>query len=250
MDANLLKKRYCLEIPDLPDQTGGINVVTVARWDTEHYDGRENGNRVPKIRHLLFFNEIHLPMRLNNRRIDVLISILGPDMSRWHGRKVGLAVGAVVRWGKTEADVVIDIRTHDQATPILPEHQRQPGMQLPAGTGQPRYAANTPAAPAHQGAMVPATPFDARPMGRDNVTKNLMPALAEQGATIDDVYRWLKRYYPDMADQISGKNPEDWPRGVAPPIREFLVKFQASPPGPPSVDPGPYEPVGEDDIHF
>jgi hypothetical protein len=247
MDAHLLKKRYAIDIPDLPDQSGGINVVTIARWDTELYSApNDHGVKEQRERHLLFFNEIRLPLRLNNTRIDVLIAILGPDMSRWPGRKVGLYVGATQSYGQTKAGVLLDIRAHDQAQPILPEHVRRGQLSGGAG-GSPAGGWHRPpqggfATPA---AMLPGAPLDMRPLGPQAKAK-LMDGLVTIGATVPNVEEWIGAHYPHLLPHIQGKDPHWWPYGVGPAIRSFLTSWPNAPveaaPSPAGAAPAPTPP--------
>jgi len=222
MDASRLKTKYRLSYEDLPNQNG-LNIVYITGLDTEEYQIKENGRTVKRVRHLLYFRELKLPLALNNGRIDVISSLHGTETDNWIGKPIGLFVGQVTHYGETKADILIHIRPVGPVTPQIAGNSiaATPSPQLPGET-------------------------DLRPIGEANAQK-FKAALAEQGATVDDAVAWFKREAPDIHSATWDKMLADWPRYVAPSMQRFLREFQSSKAAP--VIAGAGQPP-DDDIPF
>lgn len=244
MDARTLKTRYAIDIEDLPNPQG-MNVVTIAALDWEEFEVKENKKRVTNVRHLLYFAELRLPLRLNNTRVDVLTAMFGQETDHWIGRKVGLYVGAVAEYGETEMKVLLHVQAADHLPAITPERGSR-AAQLPPGAWAGANARAPHGGFAVPAAMLPGAPLDMRPLGPQAKAK-LMDGLVTIGATVPNVEEWIGAYYPHLLPHIQGKDPHWWPYGVGPAIRSFLTSWPNAPveaaPSPAGAAPAPTPPV-------
>lgn len=246
MDASLLKNRYSLDIADLPNPQG-MNVVTIDHIDSEEYFSRED--KQMKWRHKLYLVGFRLPLSLNNSRIDVLMALLGKDTDSWVNRKIGLYVGPVERYGKTEAGVLIHLQACDHLPAIGSTPATGAAANFRASTASGNQFAQQ-VQPQHAPAATQPATFDVRAIGTANADK-FKQALAEQGATLDDVLGWMKDQAFEAWQRCTGTELVDWPRGCAPEMQRFCREWQTwkSKPKPPAGSLA-FKPDPEDDIPF
>lgn len=86
-----LKKKFSLEVSDLPNQQGAT-VVVIEKFDTERYTAVNPETKQPEAmqRHRMFFVGFEHPLRLNNTRVATLEAMFGGDPNDAIGRKVCL----------------------------------------------------------------------------------------------------------------------------------------------------------------
>lgn len=231
-NINDLKSRSKLELADLPDPQG-VNIVKIARFDSEEYQASEGTKKVNKTRWVVYFEGYPLPLRLYNSRLDAISAVLGsPNTEDWYGRKIGLTAGQVTNFGESTLDVVVYPFAVDPNAPA--SRQRTvtvgPGAahnQLPPMTPPPRapLAGALPAGqlPQGQGGQN-ASPTAAGPIGKDSAAKMLW-ALKSRGKTWQDLLDHLKRSGADQGCQ--GVMPYEVPGHVIPWYQQFCRGFPA-----------------------
>lgn len=199
MDIRTAKTKYALEWDDLPNPRS-INPATIISVAIEEYEDTSKGKPVPKKRTNLWFREYDLPLRLNNVRIDILAEMLGPETDNWKDRQIGLLVGKVTSFGETKTSILIHTSPLDLST---------------AG-GRPQLAQGSP--------LGDNRPMKTAPMGLTG-KKRLENALAEQGATFDELIDWLKRERPQIHERVVGLAMEDIPGLALEHIAHFLKHY-------------------------
>lgn len=230
MDAFSLKTKFCLDHTDLPNPQG--TVAEIARIDSS-YDVDKTTNE-EYVRHELYFKGVKIPLRLNNMRIDILVNLLGRDTDAWVGRKVGMYVGLAQKYGKNEPAILL----HQQAVDSIPVTEWPKHLQvvdrykLPAGPAFNGSATFT-AKPALPAAAPGPVPRDTKPIGAKNADR-LKQALAEQGATTDDLLAWMRRINEEAFTAMHGRELSDYPVWTAPLMQRFLKEYAAPPVPPPA----------------
>lgn len=200
MNARKLLKKYCLDIDDMPNPHS-INPATIVGVDQEEYETKDdNGKPVKGLRSNLWFREFDLPLRLNNVRVELLCEMLGDETDDWKGRQIGLLVGSIVHYGKPKKTLMIHTTALDLST---------------AG-GRPQLAQGSP--------LGDNRPIKTAPMGLTG-KKRLENALAEQGATFDELIDWLKRERPQIHERVVGLAMEDIPGLALEHIAHFLKHY-------------------------
>lgn len=226
-NINDLKSRSKLEIADLPDPQG-VNVVKIARFDSEEYQASEGTKKVNKTRWVVYFEGYPLPFRLYNSRLDVISSVLGSENTEdWYGRKIGLTGGQVTSFGESTLDVVVYPFAVDQNAPATRQRVVSVGSgaahnQLPPMTPPPRPPVPGDL-PAGQGGQN-ASPTAAGPIGKDSAAKMLW-ALKSRGKTWQDLLDHLKRSGADQGCQ--GVMPYEVPGHVIPWYQQYCRGFPA-----------------------
>ncbi len=234
-NINDLKTRAKLEIADLPDPSG-VNIVKIARFDTEEYQATEGKKKITKNRWVVYFEGYPLPFRLYNGRLDTIAAVLGSENTEdWYGRKIGLTVGQVTNFGETELDVVVYPFAVDPNAPVsrqrvvtigsAAQHNALPPMStppaartLPAGTTQPANPAPAPAG------SVGSLDAALGAIGKESAAKMLW-ALKSRAKTWQDLLDHLKRNAADHGCQ--GVMPYEVPRHVIPWYQQFCRGFPA-----------------------
>ncbi len=113
---NTFVKTYCLEPEHLPNPHGS-NIVVIEGLDSEEYNGADGK---PQVRHRLWLAGWDVPLRLNNTRIKVLQTILGPRTEDAIGRKIVLTVVAQNNYGEFKAAINIHPFAPQPDSPVTP----------------------------------------------------------------------------------------------------------------------------------
>lgn len=213
-----MKTKYKLDYEDLPVQAGA-NIVVIEKIEQEDYDA-PIPNTVPKryetkTRTVLWFVGWSVPLRLNNTRIDAIQESYGDNPDDAIGKKIGLLVQKVSKFGEEVWDIVIHPHMPSPDTKVTPIPARlvtKDAKRLQLAMAQGVTLAALPAGPGGGGGgFKPA----GRGLGMDAAVK-LVALLHERNWTWDKLVKAL-----------ADRGLSEWCVGLLPPDCDEALRVPA-----------------------
>lgn len=207
---NHYRKKYSLESEDLPNPHLPT-VVVIEGIESEDYTDQETGNL--ETRHQILLAGYGYPLRLNNKKIETLQSLLGDNTEDAIGRKVALIVVMENIYGKNQPRIAIHPHPVNDNVPPTPVPfklaTKSPTRLAIAHSYGVAVEPPAPALPAGHGAR-PAAPPSVTASGTrlgPDAAAELVMLLRERNRT----WEWLVGHFKAnaMGALVEGLTPPD-----------------------------------------
>lgn len=185
--------------------------VEIAYFDQSEAEGTSG----TYIKNELFLKGWKLPLGLNNKAIDALVTALGTrDTDEMQGRKIMLQTQMDTIYG--ESKLVVK---------ILPV---KPRPNMPMVTQNQMVAALSAVDPSPPAKALPPKSKDIRQIGEDNALK-VQAKLKLNKTTFDKALNWIKINDRESHDAMVGKEVSEIPAWTLPAIGYYLESLKTDP---------------------
>lgn len=209
------------------DLEPGFTPVTIVKVDYQEVRNNSGPGRSadPEVLYTIYFEQFKKPMKLKKQNAEAIATALGTEnVDEWKGRRVRIYPTEVRIDGKQYPCIFVDWTPPPGNAPVLNSGSTSSASDL--------------------------AKLNTKPLGTKGKDR-LVLALAEQGATFDELLAWMKRERQAVYERVVGLAMEDIPGLALDSIAYFLKHYHQI------KTSKPQEPAGsaiaelsEDDIPF